>query len=244
MDVVGFGHNDAYVNAWSYRAFRIVAVLFRAVGDPTRAMQAAKAAAALRRAYAPALVNPVTGWVAGWRSRDGQLHDYGFLWINGPAIAFGLLDGGTARQALTGLEALRCKVGLGSARLGLPCNLLPIDPEDQMITAYANLNGQPSFELYTDGGTSGSAGYYLRALATYGFTEAAVRLADELDEGYAHDLFTGPIGEGQEFLSWEGLQTGYEGTLICRLDSLYAIAIQKRVLAPFVPEWWPAEAVE
>jgi len=241
MDIVGFGHIDAYVNAWSYRALRNAAALFRELGDTARATQAAQAATALRAAYAPALVNPETGWVAGWRSRDGQLHDYGFLWLNGPALAFGLLDDEAAQQALAGLEALRRKVGFASARLGLPCNLLPIDLEDQMITAYASLNGQPSFELYTDGGASGSAGYYLRALATYGFTEAADRLADELDDGYAHDLFTGPIGEGQEFLSWEGLQTGYEGTLICRLDSLYAIAIQKGVLKPFAPEWWPNE---
>ncbi len=240
MDVVGFGHIDAYVNAWSYRAFRNAAVLFGALGDAGRALQAGDAAETLRAAYAPALVNPETGWVAGWRSRDGVLHDYGFLWINGPAIAFGLLDDDAARRALAGLEAFRQKVGLGSARLGLPCNLLPIDSEDQMITAYAGLNGQPSFELYTDGGASGSAGYYLRALATYGFSEGAGRLARDLDEGYAHDLFTGPIGEGQEFLSWEGLQTGYEGTLICRLDSLYAIAIERGVIHPTDPEWWPA----
>jgi hypothetical protein len=239
MDVVGFGHIDAYVNAWSYRAFRNAAVLFRSLGDTMRAQRAGHAAEALRAAYASALVNPDTGWVAGWRSRDGQLHDYAFPGVNGPAIAFGLLDDDTARQALAGLETLRKKAGLGSARLGLPCALLPIDPEDQMICAYAATGAQPTFELYTDGGASGSAGYYLRALGTYGFTEAADRLAEELDDGYAHDIFTGPIGEGQEFLSWEGLHSGYEGTLICRLDSLYAIAIQKGVLEPFAPEWWP-----
>ncbi len=239
MDVVGFGHLDAYVNAWGYRGLRNASALFRELGDRGRAGQAAEQAAALRAAYAPALVNPATGWVAGWRSRDGELHDYGFLWINGPAIAFGLLDEAQARRALGGLEALRHEVGLGSARLGLPCNLLPIDPEDQMITAYASLGGQPSFELYTDGGASGSAGYYLRALATYGFQREAEAMADELAEGYAAGIFTGAIGEGQEFLSWEGLRSGYEGTLICRLDSLYAIAIQKGVLKPFAPEWWP-----
>jgi len=239
MDVVGFGHVDAYVNAWSYRAFRNAAALFGKLGDIARATQAAKRANALRAAYAPTLVNPDTGWVAGWKSRDGQLHDYAFLWINGPALAFGLLNEEPARRALENLESLRKKVGMGDARLGLPCNLLPIDPEDQMISAYAATGAQPTFELYTDGGASGSASYYLRALARYGFTEAADRMTDELDDGYANDIFTGPIGEGPEFLSWEGLQTGYEGTLIARFDSLYAIAIQKGMLKPFAPEWWP-----
>ena len=240
MDVVGFGHLDAYVNAWSYRAWRNAAALFRDLGDAGAAARASERAAALRTAYALQFVNPATGWVAGWRSRDGVLHDYAFLWVNGPAIAFGLLDEAPARTALTGLEALRRQVGLGSARLGVPGNLLPIAAGDQMGSAFAATDAQPTFELYTDGGASGSAGYYLRALATHGFTREADALAAELDDGYAAGVFTGAIGEGQEFLSWEGLRTGYEGTLVCRLDSLVAIAIQRGALQPFAPEWWPA----
>jgi len=242
MDVVGFGHLDAYVNAWCYRAWRNAAVLFRQLGDAAGATRAGALAARLREAFAAQLLNPRTGWVAGWRSRDGVLHDYAFLWVNGPAIAFGLLEPELARRALGGLEDLRRQVGAGSARLGLPCNLLPIDPGDHMLARILPArDAQPTFELYTDGALSGSAGYYLRALATYGLDAEAERLATELDEGYAAGAFTGALGEGQEFLSWEGLRTGYEGTLIVRLDTLYAIAIQKGLVAPFQPEWWPAD---
>jgi hypothetical protein len=35
-------------------------------------------AARLRAAYAPTLLNPATGIIAGWKSADGQLHDYWF----------------------------------------------------------------------------------------------------------------------------------------------------------------------
>jgi hypothetical protein len=240
MDVVGFGHQDAYVNAWCYRAFRNAAALWQALGEQAAAARARQLADALRAAYAPLLVNPRTGWVAGWRSRDGVLHDYGFLWVNGPALAFGLLDEPQARTALAGLEALRHEVGCGSARLGLPVNLLPIDPGDQMQTGFSGGTGQPSFELYCDGGATSSVGHYLRALSLHGFTAAADALAADLDQGYAAGIFTGAIGEGQEFLSWEGLRTGYEGTLICQLDALSAIAIQQGHLAPSEPEWWPA----
>ena len=239
MDVVGFGHMDAYVNAWSYRALRTSAAIFRETGDRQRAAEAADRADRLRAAFAMHLCNPRTGWIAGWRSRDGQLHDYAFLWANGPALCFGLLDGANARTALEGLERLRREVGLESGRTGLPANLLPIDPGDQMAGIFTP-PGQPSFELYTDGGMSGSAGYYLRALSIHGLDEAARRLAAELDDGYARGVFCGAMGEGQEFLTWEGLPTGYEGTLIVRLDSLYAIAIQAGLVQPYEPEWWPA----
>ncbi len=239
MDVIGFGHMDAYVNAWSFRALRTCAALFVELGRDELASQAAAHADRLRAAYAPCLLNPATGRVAGWRSRDGELHDYAFLWVNGPAIAFGLLDDAEARSALEGLEQLRREVGLQSARSGLPANLLPIDPRDQMAGIFTAA-GQPNFELYTDGGMSGSAGYYLRALSRYGLHDAADRLAAELDDGYANGVFCGAMGEGQEFLSWEGLPTGYEGTLVVRLDSLSAIAIQAGLLEPYSPEWWPA----
>ncbi len=92
MDVVGFGYLDAYVNAWTYRALRNAGPLWRDLGDRALAARCAQAADRLRAAFAPALVNPATGWVAGWRSRDGELHDYAFLFVNGPALAWGLLD--------------------------------------------------------------------------------------------------------------------------------------------------------
>ncbi len=99
---------------------------------------AAPARHELRAAYAPALLNPDTGWVAGWRSRDGALHDYAFTWINGPALSFGLLDAPLARQAMANLEALRDSLGLRDFRLGLPANFLPMREEDHQLPASAD----------------------------------------------------------------------------------------------------------
>jgi hypothetical protein len=240
MDVVGFGHIDAYVNAWAYRALRNAAALLELL--PSRgnlAAQCREAAARLRNAYAPALVNPDTGWVAGWRSRDGQLHDYGFTWVNGVALAFGLLDADASRTALRNLERAREETGLPDARLGLPCNLMPIRADDQMWTKILNTL-QPTFETYTDGSLSGwPATYYLRALSIHGLKEQARTLAQELADGYAAGVFNGGNGTGHEFRSWEGLGTGYEGTLIGCFGPMYGIAIEEGVLQPSNPEWWP-----
>lgn len=240
MDVVGFGHIDAYVNAWTYRAFRNATALMKALGDEALAARCGELAKCIRAGYANQLVNPETGWVAGWRSRDGQLHDYAFLWINGVALAFGLLDRAAARRALRGLERLRDEVGPDSANLGLPFNLLPIREEDHIL-AKARGWTQPTFEHYTDGALAACAApYYLRALSIHGFKDRAQKLAEELEEGYLDGAFTGGIGSGVEFRSWEGVPSGYEGTFGPSFAPLYGIAIERDLVKPTEPEWWPA----
>jgi hypothetical protein len=245
-DVVGFGHMDAYVNAWTYRALRNACALLTVLGHGELAARASKAAVALKSKYAEHLINPETGWVMGWRSRDGEIHDYGYLWINGVACAFGLLPPDLARNALMGLEALRTRLGLRSARLGLPFNLLPLKPEDHMLPVMDNYGWtEPTFEMFTDGSMSPSAiTYYLRALSIHGFTDRAQDMAADLDAGFAQGVFTGgaggQMGEGNEFLSWEGLTSGYEGTFGPTMGALYGVAIQQGIFAPSEPEWWPA----
>ncbi len=242
MDVVGFGHIDGYVNAWSYRAFRNATALLEDLGQRDLAARAGEAANTIKANYARVLLNPATGWVAGWRSRDGELHDYAFLFVNGLALALGLVQPDQARAALLKLEALRAAVCKTTAQLGLPCNLLPIRREDHMLPDIMG-DFTPTFETYTDGSLSGwPATYYLRALSIHGLHQQAQALASEMDAGYAAGVFNGGIGTGNEFRSWEGLPTGYEGTLIGCFAPLYAIAIEQGVIAPLQPEWWPANA--
>jgi hypothetical protein len=241
MDVVGFGHMDAYVNAYTYRALRNAAPMLRALGDASLAERCHDAALRLRTAFTKHLLNPETGWIAGWRSRDGQLHDYAFTFVNGPALAFGLLDPSATHTALANLEALRERVGAGSATHGLPCNLLPIRYEDHMLP---RIRGAliSTFESYTDGSMMpGVAGYYMRALSVNGFTEQAGRMARELDESFAAGHFTGGTDSGCEFRCWDGLASGYEGTFVFSFSPLYAIAIQQGLIRPPDPEWWPGD---
>ncbi len=238
MDVVGFGHIDAYVNAWSFRGLKNAAVLCARLGDAGLAELCAEVAANLAANYARQLVNAATGWVAGWRSRDGQLHDYGFLWINGVACAFGVMQPAIARQALANLEAKRREVFPESGYAGLPLNLLPIAPEDHMLPRIG-YQTKPTYENYTDGALSPfTATYYLRALSRNGLATEARALADSLERGFADALFHGPYGTGKEFMIWTGADSGYEGTFGPNSGPLYAIAIERGLFTPPDPEWW------
>lgn len=241
MDIIGFGHMDGYVNAWAYRAFRNAAAMLDDLsGRGELVARCRDAASRIREQYAPNLLNPETGWIAGWRSRDGILHDYAFTWVNGAALAFGLLDEEPARRALVALEKKRAESGPSDSRMGIPFNLIPIHEEDHMLPRILGVI-QSTYETYIDGALSGwPAAYYLRALATHGLGEHARKLAQEMAEGYALGLYNGGNGSGTEFRSWEGLPTGYEGTLIGCFSPLYAIAIEEGLIDPPEPEWWPA----
>lgn len=242
MDVVGFGHIDAYVNAWAFRALKNAAALCARLGESELAARSAQAAAAISANYAHHLVNPATGWVAGWRSRDGQLHDDGFLWINGIACAFGVMEDAASRLALEKLEACRKEVFPESGYPGLPLNLLPIAPEDHMLPRLG-FHIQPTFENYTDGALApGTTLYYLRALARCGLEQASHQLCDDLERGFADGLFHGPYGTGKEMMTWTGADSGYEGTFGPNFNPLYAIAVARGVIAPPDPEWWLADA--
>lgn len=243
MDVVGFGHLDAYVNAWCYRGLRNAAALCTAWGDRALSTRAREAAESIRASYAKEFINPETGWVAGWRSRDGALHDFAFIWINGVACAFGVLKPAVARKALHNLEALRDKVGPSmGGYMGLPLNLLPIHRRDHMLAKIAP-GTTPTFETYTDGSLCACVnGYYLRALSIHGLKDRARQLAAELDAGYADGQFHGRYGlDGTEFHTWDGLESGYEGTFGPSFMPLYAIAVEKGIIRPPEPEWWPGE---
>ncbi len=240
MDVIGFGHIDAYVNAWSFRALKNGAALFSILGETELATRCVDIAAALAANYARQLINPETGWVSGWRSRDGQLHDFGFLWINGVACAFGVMDAEITRRALANLEVKRQKVFSESGYLGLPLNLLPIAPCDHMLPKLG-YQLKPTYENYTDGALSPIFGnYYIRALSRHGFAEACQALVDRLEAGFADGMFHGPYGTGKEFMTWTGADSGYEGTFGPNSAPLYAIAVQRGAIIPPTPEWWLA----
>ncbi len=242
MDVVGFGHVDAYVNAWSFRAMKNAAALLRVAGNSPLSEKCADVASELSANYAKQLVNNETGWVSGWKSRDGRLHDFGFIWVNAVACAFGVMDRKDTRRALAGLETARRKLIPESGYLGLPHNLIPINESDHMLPRISrNYMLMPAFENYTDGALCPCmAGYYIRALASNGFKREAGKLAASLEQGFADGKFHGPIGTGREFMTWTGAESGYEGTFGPSSGPLYAIAVWRGIIRPPDPEWWPA----
>ena len=239
MDMVGFGHMDAYVNAWTYRALRNGEALLKATGDTALAARCREAADGMRAPYAALLINPETGWVAGWRSRDGELHDAAYLWVNGFACAFGVIGHREAKRALGGLERLRHKMGLDRLPFGPPVCLWPIPEADQPRHVSAGATAS-QMETFCNGSmVPAEAEYYIRALSVHGFKTAARKIARDMEEGFLSDAVSPGISEGAEFFSWDGMACGYEGTFGPNFGAMYALAIERGLFKPPEPEWWP-----
>lgn len=231
-DVVCFGHHDAYCNILAWRALRLTARMAARVGKDAEASRCRAAADRLRAAFGPTFWNPTTGWLGGWRSADGELHDHAFLFINGLAVAFGLVEGEQARQLLTRLEAKRVEAGLDRFDYGLPGNLEPV-PSDSTPKGHngRRADGSDVFGFYENGGLTMSMAYgYVRALGKHGF--AVVRdMEDQMLASFEAGRVLGGLHAGIDWRWWDGTPCGYEGILVDQLQVLLAIA-QNRGLAP------------
>jgi hypothetical protein len=239
-DVISFGHYDAYSNAQAYRALRCSAAMARDAGDIDAAGNCRDAADGLKAAYLPCFFNAQTGLIAGWRSRDGELHDYIFPWINGLAVCYGLVDGQQAREIIERVEAARVAKGQLTFHLGVAANLEPVPYSDHAM-AGLRADGRDLYGVYINGClTPCLATWYLRALDIVGLDHVADQACRELCEGFDEDRFMGGVGAGNEFYTWEGLATGYEGALVGVPHALLAAARHLGFAAVDEPEWWPA----
>jgi len=226
-DTINFGYEDAYSNALAYRACVMFAELSRQLRHKEQAELFAERARRLRDAYVPTFLNPKTGMLAGWRSADGKLHDYGFTFVNGIAVSYGLVDGKDARAIMSNLLQKMERVGYTNFALGLPGNLVPVRKGDYInenrIIESARSIGQPqlddgsdAFQYYENGGaTACFAGFTVQALYQVGRVEAARRIFYPMLESYASGKFQGfgSNGASKDWRDWAGGGHGYEGFL-------------------------------
>ncbi|MCW8129150.1 MAG: hypothetical protein KIS92_02090 [Planctomycetota bacterium] len=242
FDTINFGHYDAYSNAEAYRALRNAAGLASAANDEEVLRRAQAAARALARAYARCFYNPRTGWLGSWRSRDGELHDYGLLCSNAAACLYGLVPRARAKRILGALERKRRALKLDNFRWGLPMLLLPVrrgDHQRPQIGAGLREDGRDAFGIFCNGSlTLGLAQYYIRALSLFGFTRVADRIAKEVLEGHALGRLVGGVGSGLEFHTPEGIACGYEGAYVLQFPALLAIAQHLGLAELPQPEFW------
>ena len=61
--------------------------------------------------------NPDTGVLGGWRSADGELHDYYFTFVNGVAISYGLIEEADAKSIMQRLLDKMKEVGFTNFKL-------------------------------------------------------------------------------------------------------------------------------
>jgi hypothetical protein len=227
-DTIGFGYEDAYANALAYRALRgmeNLAAEYHQKADQDRYHQLGDK---LKSAYCEAFYDSKTGVLAGWRSEDGQLHDYYFLWVNGIAIHYGLVPRDRANSIMDHLLAKMKEVGYGRFDLGLPGNLVPVARKDYVDlnprfgggTNEANNDG---FEIYENGGATACYAYYtLAALYDLGRSNEGDSILFPLLDSFAKGNFQGRCSNGmsKDWKSWSGACWGYEGFLT---DNYYAL---------------------
>lgn len=242
FDVISFGHHDGYSNALAYRGLRNAAALMRDAGDTDLGKKCAEAADALKTAYHPCFFNPETGWLAGWRSRDGQLHDHGFTFINAMAVCFGLVEDDQAYAIMARQEAKREELELRDFHYGLPMNLTSIPNVDVPVEERSRrADGLDRFGIYLNGAlTFMFAEYYLGALSKWGFTQTADMVCEHLLESLADNRIVGGVFSGTEFFTWEGVPCGYEGVMMDQFRIMLAVAQHRGWVEPFEPEWWLA----
>jgi len=230
-DTIGFGHEDAYANALAYRALIGMEELARQANHPADQARYRAAAHKLRAAYFDAFYNPATGVLAGWRSADGQLHDYYFLWVNGIAIHYGLAPKDKANAIMDRLLAKMKEVGYTRFDLGLPGNLIPVAKKD-----YADHNprfgggskedNSDGFQRYENGGATGCFAYFtLAALYDLGRVEEADKMLFPMLDAFAKGAFQGHCDNGmsKDWKAWDGTCWGYEGFLVDNYYTLLAV---------------------
>jgi len=238
-DTIGFGHEDAYANALAYRALNGMEEMARQSGHPDDQARYRAAAHKLRAAYFNAFYNPATGVLAGWRSADGQLHDYYFLWVNGIAIHYGLVPKKEANAIMDRLLAKMKEVGYTRFDLGLPGNLIPVARKDYVdhdprFGGGKKEDNSDGFQRYENGGATACFSYFtLAALYDLGRIEEADKMLFPMLEAFAKGAFQGRCDNGmsKDWKAWDGTCWGYEGFLVDNYYTLLAVLDREAALA-------------
>lgn len=208
-DVISFGWKDAWANAVLYEAWIELAPALRSLGEHELAGRLDTAAAGIRAAYLPTFYNPATGLVAGWRSVDGELHDFGFSLVTGAACSTELIDPATARAIMLRLREHWREAGVDDLRNGIPLNLWRIPESDLGGVVF----GLPMGGYQQGGCSHHGARVLVDAFDRVGLTEEADELLFSLAETIADDSSFGGLGSGLDWRMWDGTPSGYEGQL-------------------------------
>jgi hypothetical protein len=229
-DTIGFGYEDAYSNALAYRALGEMAMMAQKLGKPIDAKRYQHAADEIRAIYYDHFFNPATGVLAGWRSADGELHDYYFLFVNGIAIHYGLVPKPQANAIMDKLLAKMKEVGYDKFNMGLPGNLITVALKDYVHRTPDGRYGggvlpdnSDGFQNYENGGATGSYAYFtLAALYDLGRKDDADNILFPMLKNYGDCGFEGKDAKGRSYdwRRWDGTPMGYEGLLT---DNYYAI---------------------
>ncbi|HEY1847586.1 MAG TPA: hypothetical protein VGG37_00205 [Opitutaceae bacterium] len=227
-DTIGFGYEDAYSNALAYRALRGMSQLARQAGHPVDARRFSEAARKLRAAYMPAFYVPEAGVIAGWRSADGERHNYDFLFVNGIAVLYGLVPPRQSAAIMDKMWSEMKRVGYTNFRMGLPGNLISVARRDYAHKDPRYGGGRlednsDGFQIYCNGGATASFSYFtIAAFDSVGQHDRASKILYPILRAFDDREFEGKGSNGltNDWRKWDGMAEGYEGFLA---DNYYAL---------------------
>lgn len=258
FEMMNFGHKNAYTNIYAYRAFLYLAELLNVAGHPKGHQYYRRIAERLRQAYVKHLLSPSNGWFVSWISLDGEVHDYCHTFVNGLAVAYGIVPPLQGREILSRVIKKSHSIGFDCWHLGIPGNLLPCRRAD-MIGPPIDLDGEPvknhwgywpeslseeeAFgHRYPNGTIHPPLVWpYLLGLQVAGLDEEADRILDAMITSAEEGLFQNGIVNvgcgGAEHFYINGKTCGYEGYLPESFNFLMACftrddVMRKRLLDP------------
>ena len=236
-DTIGFGYEDAYANALTYRALRDMATVAKRAGRTADVARYKTAADKLRDVYYKRFYDPETGVLGGWRSADGQLHDYYFLFVNGIAIHYGLVPKAEADAIMDKLLAKMKEVGYDKFNMGLPGNLITVALKDYVHRTPDGRYGggilpdnSDGFQNYENAGATGSFAFFmLAALYDLGRKDEADKILFPMLGEYGRCGFSGRDAKGRSYdwRRWDGTAMGYEGLLTDNYYALLAVPVRQ-----------------
>ncbi len=240
-DTIGTGHEDAFSNALAYRALGDMEMMAEHAGKSADAARYHAAALKLHDAYFKTFYNPATGVLGGWRSADGELHDYYFLWANGIAIHYGLVPEQEANAIMDKLMAKMKAVGYDKFNMGLPGNLIAVALKDYVDKSKNGIWGggvradnADGFQNYENGGATGCFAFWtLAALYDLGRKEEADRILFAMLGEYGRGGFEGrgPNGHSNDWRRWDGTPMGYEGFLTDNYYTMLAVPLRQNEIS-------------
>jgi len=247
-DTIGFGHEDAYANALAYHALLGMEQLAQQTGHSDDQARYHAAADKLKAAYFKTFYDPATGVLAGWRSADGQLHDYYFLWVNGIAIHYGLVPRDKANDIMNRLLAKMRDVGYTNFSLGLPGNLIPVARKDYVdlrlrVGGGVKADNSDGFQIYENGGATACFAYFtLVALYDLGRVQDGDQILFPILASIADGGFEGfsDNGRSKDWKAWDGMGHGYEGFLSDNYYVLLVVLDRKAALEARIHQFQPS----
>lgn len=165
-NTIGYGDEDAFSNALTYGALCLLSETAQSIGMQKDALHYNQLAEKLKTIYFKNFYNPQTGILAGWKSKDGKLHDYYFVGVNSLAIYFKLIPDNKVKSIMTTLMKKMQEENYINFKYGIPGNLVPVRKEDYTDRDPRRGSGQKgdgsdAFQRYENGGASLNWSYFV-----------------------------------------------------------------------------------